>query len=242
MKLSDNFTLEELIKSATAQRLGIDNNPSVVVKNKLATLCRKVLQPLRNKYGKSIVVTCGYRCPRLNKAVGGASTSDHLYGNAADIRSQSDSRADNKALFDLLVKMMKNGEIGVKQIINEYDPDDMTLKVNTKMTMLEDYNNPLRIIIFLVEDGVVKPQKDGNQDILEYTHNHVLRAYLTDAFGYILRDNQFEWHAGDNEVYAAKIDCSETDWVMGNCHVVVALYDPLAIKVLQVEEANVINR
>lgn len=123
MKLSDNFTLEELIKSATAQRLGIDNTPSVVVKNKLATLCRKVLQPLRNKYNRSIVVTCGYRCPRLNKVVGGSSTSDHLYGNAADIRSQSDLRADNKALFDLLVKMMKNGEIGVKQIINEYDYD-----------------------------------------------------------------------------------------------------------------------
>lgn len=123
MKLTENFTLEELTYSATAQRLGIDNTPSEGVVNKLRTLCKTVLQPIRKKYGKSIVVTCGYRCPKLNKVVGGASTSDHMYGNAADIRSVSDTKADNKALFDLIIGMVKKKEIQVKQVIDEFGYD-----------------------------------------------------------------------------------------------------------------------
>lgn len=123
MKLTENFTLEELTYSATAQRLGIDNTPSDLVVSKLKTLCKTVLQPIRKKYGKSIVVTCGYRSTRLNKVVGGASTSDHIYGNAADIRSMSDTKADNKALFDLIIGMVKKKEIQVKQVIDEFGYD-----------------------------------------------------------------------------------------------------------------------
>ena len=123
MKLTENFTLEELTYSATAQRLGIDNTPSEAVIAKLRTLCKTVLQPIRKTYGKSIVVTCGYRCAKLNKVVGGASTSDHMYGNAADIRSVSDTKADNKALFDLILGMIKKREIQVKQVIDEYGYD-----------------------------------------------------------------------------------------------------------------------
>lgn len=128
------------------------------------------------------------------------------------------------------------------QIINEYDAAAMTLKVNAKMTMLEDYSGPLRLLIFMVEDGIVKPQKNGSQDVEDYVHNHVLRTYMTDASGYSLRDNNEQWNAGDNETYAVKLDCSNTDWVMGNCRTVVALLDPVALEVLQVEELNVTNR
>ena len=123
MKLSENFTLEELTFSETARRKGIDNTPPDAVVSKLRTLCKTVLQPVRKKYGKSIVVTCGYRCAKLNKLVGGASTSDHIYGNAADIRSVSDTKADNKALFDLIIGMMKKKEIQVKQVIDEFGYD-----------------------------------------------------------------------------------------------------------------------
>jgi hypothetical protein len=49
-------------------------------------LCENVLQPLRDKYGKSINITSGYRSPKLNKAIGGSSTSQHCYGQAADIQ------------------------------------------------------------------------------------------------------------------------------------------------------------
>lgn len=216
----------------------------------------QILDQLHQRYGDTLVMA-GIHYGALAKPIGETFSYDfrtsegNILGEAYNIdaipkaivnREMKDGGWSREQWTSVVSEVDRSKATAAVQIINEYDPNDMTLKVNTKMTMLEDYNNPLRIIIFLVEDGIVKPQKDGNQDILEYTHNHVLRAYLTDAFGYILRDNQLEWHAGDNEVYAAKIDCSKTDWVMGNCHVVVALYDPLAIKVLQVEEANVINR
>ena len=85
MKLSKNFTLEELCYSATANKLKINNlttNNNIVSKLKL--LAEHVLQPVRDHYGKPVVINSGYRCPSLNKAVGGASTSQHLKGEAAD--------------------------------------------------------------------------------------------------------------------------------------------------------------
>ena len=86
MKLSKNFTLEELIRSDTAERLGIDNVPKdeKVIEN-LRNLCFEVLQQLRDYVKAPVVINSGYRCPKLNEAVGGARQSQHLYGEAADI-------------------------------------------------------------------------------------------------------------------------------------------------------------
>lgn len=120
MNLSKNFTLEELIYSPTAKRLKIDNTPSKYVISSLKKLCENVLQPLRDKYEKPIIVTSGYRSSRLNKAVGGSSTSDHVYGRAADIRTVDDN---NKILWDLLLDMVQKGEIYVKQVIDEFGYD-----------------------------------------------------------------------------------------------------------------------
>ena len=85
MRLSNNFRLSEFTRSDTAKRLGIENECSSVeqVLN-LAYLCHMVLQPLRDKFGP-IRITSGYRCPELNHAVGGASNSKHMRGEAADI-------------------------------------------------------------------------------------------------------------------------------------------------------------
>lgn len=123
MALTKNFTLQELTKSATATRLKIDNAPSQRIIKNLTDLATKVLQPIRDKYGKPIIVTSGYRCEQLNKAVGGVTFSQHCQGQAADIKSVSDSVADNKALFDLIVKMIKSGEIVVGQLIDEHNYD-----------------------------------------------------------------------------------------------------------------------
>lgn len=121
MKLTDNFTLEELIKSSTATKLNIDNNPTEEITSNLLELSTKILQPIRNVYGKPIVISSGYRCTKLNKAVGGVSTSQHCKGEAADIRTISDSIADNKGLFDLIKKMINNKQIEVGQLIDEYN-------------------------------------------------------------------------------------------------------------------------
>ena len=87
MKLTKNFSLEEMYRSDTAQRCGIDNKPQTeeVVEN-LRALCTEVLQPLRDHLGRPVTITSGYRCKELNKRVGGVRNSQHLKGEAADIR------------------------------------------------------------------------------------------------------------------------------------------------------------
>ena len=81
-----HFELSEFINSATAKKKGIDNTPSFEVVEHLDELVEKVLDPLRSAYGMAINVSSGYRCPALNKAVGGAETSVHQIGYAADLQ------------------------------------------------------------------------------------------------------------------------------------------------------------
>lgn len=91
MILSKNFTLNELTYSDTARFLGIKNIPEQAAINNLKALCAKVLQPLRDGLGVPIIITSGYRCPLLNKKVGGVSNSQHQYGQAADIYAKGKS-------------------------------------------------------------------------------------------------------------------------------------------------------
>lgn len=111
------FTINELTKSSTAQRLHIDNNPTQEVKDNLNALIDNVLDPLRELYGKPIIVNSGYRSFKLNKAVGGAKNSQHLVGQASDIRTVQNTKESNKQLFDLI----KNSKLPFDQLINEYD-------------------------------------------------------------------------------------------------------------------------
>lgn len=84
MKLSKNFSLYEFTRSQTASRRDIDNQPGAYEIANLKALCRQVLQPLRDALGP-ISISSGYRCPKLNAAVGGVATSFHTRGQAADI-------------------------------------------------------------------------------------------------------------------------------------------------------------
>lgn len=132
MKLSENFTLEELTYSKTAEDLNIDNTPSEEIINKLTLLCEKILQPVRDKFGKSIFVTSGYRCPELNKALKGSSTSQHRFGEAADIVTKENDREHNKELFNLIKEMIEDGNITVGQLINEYNYDWIHVSLPTE--------------------------------------------------------------------------------------------------------------
>lgn len=91
------FSIKELTKSETATRLKIDNTPTAEVIDNLTALVNNVLDPLRELYGKPIHISSGYRCPRLNKAVGGVANSQHLTGQAADINQGS--HEENRRLF-----------------------------------------------------------------------------------------------------------------------------------------------
>ena len=85
MIITKNFKLEEFAKSETAQKRGIDNSiPAELIPN-IKALCDNVLQPLRDAVGVPVKISSGYRCPALNKAVGGSATSQHMKGEAADI-------------------------------------------------------------------------------------------------------------------------------------------------------------
>jgi zinc D-Ala-D-Ala carboxypeptidase len=85
MNLTKNFTLEEMIKSETALRHGMDNTPGENEIGNLKLLCEKVLQPVRDHFGKGVKVNSGFRHPDVNQKVGGSRTSDHTRGQASDI-------------------------------------------------------------------------------------------------------------------------------------------------------------
>ena len=111
------FSIQELTRSATAKRKGIDNTPTAEVVANLKLLIEKILDPLREAWGQPIIVDSGYRCPKLNKAVKGAANSQHLLGQAADIRTLKDTPAENKKLFELVQRL----KLPYDQLIDEYD-------------------------------------------------------------------------------------------------------------------------
>ena len=109
------FTLNELTRSDTARIKGIDNTPDEQIISKLEELVRNVLDPVREMWGKPIMVNSGYRCAELNSAVGGKRTSQHLKGEAADITTGS--KEGNRKLF----LMIGNSGIPFDQMIDESD-------------------------------------------------------------------------------------------------------------------------
>lgn len=97
------FTIAELCASSTATAKGIDNTPTPGITQNLERLVANVLDPLREAWGKPVVVTSGYRCPELNKAVGGAKNSHHMQGMAADI--STGNKVDNRRLFQKILDL-----------------------------------------------------------------------------------------------------------------------------------------
>lgn len=116
MQLSKNFTLDEMLRSQEATRLSIDEqyNPPAYVIDNLKILCESVLQPLRDSFRKSIYVSSGYRCKRLNDAIKGSKNSQHLTGQAADI---SLSGYTTEAFY----QKIKRTDLVFDQLIQEFD-------------------------------------------------------------------------------------------------------------------------
>ena len=95
MQLTEHFNLSEFVRSDTASRLGIDNsiNDPEIITN-IRNLCERVLEPLRAYAGCPIIINSGYRCPQLNAAVGGSRRSQHMKGEACDIRVRDEATGD----------------------------------------------------------------------------------------------------------------------------------------------------
>ncbi len=112
MKLTENFSLNELTKSQTAERKGIDNTPSPEHQENLKLLCESVLQPIRDHFGQVVSVSSGYRSPELCVAIGSSTKSQHARGEAADFEIFGVS---NKELADWI-----NENLTYDQLILEY--------------------------------------------------------------------------------------------------------------------------
>ena len=109
-----HFTFYELCESGTAKTHNIDNKPSEEIRINLRNLVDNCLDVIRGKYGKPITISSGYRCPELNRIVGGAITSQHTKGQAADLKGKN--RAENEIIFNVIK------ELGCyDQLINEYN-------------------------------------------------------------------------------------------------------------------------
>lgn len=94
MMLSENFSIQELIKSQTAERRDINNNPGADEIHYMKMLAEKILQPVRDYYEQAFTVSSGYRCPELSIAIGSSKNSQHCKGQAADFEVPGISNMD----------------------------------------------------------------------------------------------------------------------------------------------------
>lgn len=113
MKLTSDFSLNELTVSATATAHGIDNTPNLAVIEALKALCVNILQPARDAIG-AVEISSGYRCQALNRMVGGVSSSQHTTGEAVDIKSADKAKLfhwiKDNVVFDQLIWENGNDE------------------------------------------------------------------------------------------------------------------------------------
>ena len=107
MNLTRNFSLQELIKSDTAIRKGIDNNPNADQIEKLKKLCENVLQPVRDQFGR-VKVTSGFRSPELCVAIGSSINSQHVKAEACDFEVLG---VDNAEVADWVYKNCQTDQL-----------------------------------------------------------------------------------------------------------------------------------
>lgn len=115
MKLSENFTLEELTASQTAARQGIDNTPPEGVINNLKRLAAALQEVRALLNHRAILVSSGYRSLELNQAIGGSATSDHCKGLASDFICPSYGTPND------IVRAIAASSLSFKQVIREFD-------------------------------------------------------------------------------------------------------------------------
>ena len=132
MNLTANFSLSEMVKSETALRHDMDNTPGEAEIASLRLLCEKILQPVREHYGKGVKVNSGYRHPEVNAKVGGSKTSDHCKGQAADIEIPGIPNADlaiwimdNLEYTQLILEFYTPGVPDSGWVHVSYDPENL---------------------------------------------------------------------------------------------------------------------
>jgi len=130
MKLSENFTLAELTNSSQAKRLGINNTPDDKVIKNLELLAKNILQPIRDHFGVAINISSGYRSLALNKRIGGASNSQHVTGQAADIDNDN-TEVSNAEIFNFIKDNLKYDQL-IWEFGTDTNPDWVHVSYSSK--------------------------------------------------------------------------------------------------------------
>ena len=126
------FTFHEFEDSEKARELGIDNRMPEIVEAHVVELIDKLLDPLREAWGGPLTVTSGYRCPELNRAVGGSETSAHTAGWAADLVPDSDDPRGVQGLVDFAVEWLTATGLPFDQLIFEHSEGSMWLHISIR--------------------------------------------------------------------------------------------------------------
>lgn len=120
--ISEHISYAEATVSATGSRKGIKNDPPPETLAVMKVTAEKLFEPIRRHFGVPITILSFYRCPELNKAVGGAKSSQHMTGEALDL--QMTSGVTNADLWHWLKVAHASGEIDLCQAIWEFGTDD----------------------------------------------------------------------------------------------------------------------
>jgi zinc D-Ala-D-Ala carboxypeptidase len=130
MNLSKNLTLFEMTRSETAKRKGIDNTPGAQEIENMKILAEKIFQPIREHFGVPIYISSGYRSKKLNKAIGGSSTSQHCKGEAIDIDMDGHSHVTNVQIFNYIKDNLFFDQL-IWEFGNNTNPDWVHVSYNT---------------------------------------------------------------------------------------------------------------
>jgi len=145
MKLSNNFSLSEIVRSNVATRLGIDNKPDNKHLQNLQRIITVLIQPIRDALGP-IRISSGYRNPSLNRAIGGSAKSQHCKGEALDIQFWKNGKMCNEEVYNYIL----DSNMEYDQMINEFDFAWIHLSIK------ESGNRDQTLEAFKDEDGDTK--------------------------------------------------------------------------------------
>ena len=132
MNLSKNLELFEMTRSETAKRKGVSNEPTPEHIENMIVLANKIFQPIRDHFGVPIYISSGYRSAALNKKIGGAKNSYHIYGMAFDLdQDGKNNGVSNKQIFDFIKDNLIFTEL-IWEYGNDQNPDWVHVAYDSK--------------------------------------------------------------------------------------------------------------
>jgi len=142
MKLSENLSLSEVIKSNTAIRRGIDNHPTQEHLEALEDIADNIFQPIREHFKVSIGISSGYRSRKLNEVIGGSKNSQHSKGEALDLDADMYGKITNKQIFEFIKENLVFDQL-IWEFGNDTEPNwvhvSFTTRRPNRMQILKAY-------------------------------------------------------------------------------------------------------